>query len=218
MTEFSPPIDRCQAAAPHRPEQTGHLPSESSDSAAFGNTTTGRDDVDYMALDEADSNLTKLGEPQELRVLINLSYSLQMLRRLPWYACDDLMPELPTVVRQASRDAFFTHTRLVAEFFCLPVSTDDDARLFLPSWTPPDEVARRLEARWTQAMMFVAPFTRDSDPTPLVAPSDIDLSALALEQIVFDCDATVERFVEACEAGQVELLPEIRTLLDSAAG
>lgn len=171
-----------------------------------------------MALDEADSNLTKLGEPRELRVLMNLSYSLQMLRRLPWYACDDLMPELPTVVRQASRDAFFTHARLVAEFFCLPVSTDDDARLFLPSWTPPNEVAHRLEGRWAQAMTFVSPFTRDCDPAPLVAPSEVDLSALALEQIVFDCDATVERFVEACEAEQVELLPEIRTLLDSAAG
>src|SRR5215510_10172027 len=217
MEGFSP--DRsAHDSAPYRSEQTDHLCAESSDSAPFGNARTSGDDMDYVALDEADSHLTKLGEPREFRVLLNLSYSLQMLRRLPWYACDDLMPELPNVVRQASRDAFFTHTRLVAEFFCLPASTDDDARLFLPSWTPPDEVTHRLEARWTQAMAFVAPFDRERNASPPVAPSEVDLSALALEQMVFDCDAAVETFVDACAAEQVELLPEIRTLIDSAAG
>jgi hypothetical protein len=187
-------------------------------STAVGNEEDTSGDVENVALDEADSHLTKLREPRELPALLNLSYSLQMLRRLPWYACDDLMPELPSVVRQASRDAFFVHTRLVAEFFWRPAPADDDARLFLPSWTPPDDIAHRLEARWTQAMTFVAPFARDRAAAQLVAPSEVDLSALALEQIVFDCDAAVEAFVEACGQAQVELLPEIRTLLDSSAG
>ena len=39
-----------------------------------------------------------------------------------------------------------------------------------------------------------------------------------LRSFGIDCDTTVETFVEACEAEQVELLPEIRSLLDSAAG
>ena len=217
MEGLSPdPPERGSAAS--QPEQTGHLARYVADWVLFGNGVDDSGDVEGVALDKADGPLTQLREPRELPVLLNLSYSLQMMRRLPWYACDDLMPELPSVVRQASRDAFFTHTRLVAEFFWRPAPTDDDARLFLPSWTPPEDLAHRLEARWTQAMTFVAPFGRDRGSAQLVAPSEVDLSALALEQIVFDCDATVEAFVTACGDAQVELLPEIRTLLDSAGG
>ena len=204
--------------AASNPDQTDHLARYLADWVLFGNGADDSGDVENVALDEADSHLTALREPRELPVLLNLSYSLQILRRLPWYACDDLMPELPSVVRQASRDAFFTHTRLVTEFFWRPAPTDDDARLFLPSWTPSDDIAERLEARWTQAMTFVAPFARERGAAQLVAPSEVDLSALALEQIVFDCDVAVEAFVEACVDAQVELLPEIRTLLDSGAG
>jgi hypothetical protein len=216
MQEFSPDRSASDVSARPHPRQTRYLHRNAVDSGRHGNGARGSGDVENVALDEADAYLSKLGETRDLRVLLNLSYSLRMLRRLPWYACDDLMPELPPVVRQSSRDAFFVHTRLVAEFFWRPASTDDDARIFLPSWTPPNDVAERLEARWTQAMTFVAPFARDRGSTVLVAPTEVDLSALALEQVVFDCDAAVEAFVDACAEAQVELLPEIRTLLDSA--
>lgn len=195
----------------------GYLADKGAERAPAGNGTGERRDVEGVALEEADAYLTKLEEPRELWVLLNLSYSLQMLRRLPWYACDDLMPELPPVVRQASRDALFTHARLVADFFWRMPSTDDNARLFLPSWTPSKDLAVRLEAHWQQAMTFVAPLRHDRRPSHVIEPHEVDLSALALEQVVFDCDEAVEAFVDACEAAQVELLPEIRTLLDSGA-
>src|SRR5919106_4880624 len=118
MEGLSPDRPRRGPARSH-PEQTDHLARYVADWVLFGNGVDDSGDVENVALDEADGDL-KLREPRELPVLLNLSYSLQMLRRLPWYACDDLMPELPSVVRQASRDAFFTHTRLVAEFFWRP--------------------------------------------------------------------------------------------------
>jgi hypothetical protein len=187
-----------------------------SDDEPFRNGLDWPDDREGMALEEADAYLTTLGEPRELRVLLNLSYSLQMQRRLPWYASDDLMPELPRALRQACRDAFFTHTRLVTEFFWKLPESDDNARLFLPSWTPPETLARQLEARWIQAMTFIAPLGRDRRPAELIEPHQIDLGVLALEQVVFDCDAAVETFAADCEAADIELLPEIRTLLASA--
>jgi hypothetical protein len=158
--------------------------------------------------------LTELWEPRELRVLLNLSYSLHMVRRLPSYASDDAMPGLPAVVRQASRDALFTHTRLLAEFFWMLPESSANARMFLPSWTPPDPIAARLETRWRQAVSFVAPMRADRAADAVIEPRQIDLGVLALSQIAADFKATVYAFVDACEAADIELLPEVRTLLD----
>jgi hypothetical protein len=216
MEGLSPDRQAAEADARHLVELIAQLTGLRSDGEPAGNRAERPDDRKGMALDEADAYLTTLGEPRELRVLLNLSYSLQMLRRLPWYACDDLMPELPRVLRQASRDAFFTHTRLVTEFFWKLPDTHDNARLFLPSWQPPEELAQQLEARWTQAMTFIAPLGRDRRPSDLIEPHGVDLDALALEQIVFDCDTTVETFVTDCEAAGIEFLPEVRTLLASS--
>lgn len=167
-----------------------------------------------MTQDNVD--LTTLRGLRELRALLNLSYSLHMVRRLPRYASADAMPHLPRVVRQASRDALFTHSRLVAEFFGTLSSTDDNARLFLPSWTPPPDIAERLRTRWEQAMTFVAPMRQRE--VPLIEPHHVDLSVRSLDQIAVDCDAAVHAFVAACESADIELLPEVRTLLDVTAG
>jgi hypothetical protein len=159
-----------------------------------------------------------LWEPRELRALLNLSYSLHMVRRLPCLASDDAAPNLPDLVRHASRDALFTHTRLIAEFFWKLPADGDTALLFLPTWTPPEVVAARLEARWEQAMRFVSPMSRVRRSTPLVEPPQVDLSLLALDEIGDDCADAVHAFVDACESADIELLPEVRTLLDVAAG
>jgi len=161
--------------------------------------------------------LTELWEPRELRVLLNLSYSLHMVRRLPSYASDDSMPSLPAVVRQASRDAMFTHARLLAEFFWKLPESSANARMFLPSWTPPAHIAARLETRWRQAASFVAPMREDRAPEAVIEPRQIDLGVLSLSQVAADFDATVFAFVDACEAADIELLPEVRTLLDEIA-
>jgi hypothetical protein len=218
MEGLSPDRQAASADARQLVELIAQLTGRRPDRELTGNGHRRADDREGMALEEADAYLTTLGEPRELRVLLNLSYSLQMLRRLPWYACDDLMPELPPVLRQASRDAFFTHTRLVTEFFWKLAESDDNATLFLPSWKPPERIASQMETRLTQAMTFVAPLGRDRRPTHLIEPHGVELNALALEQIVFDCDATVETFVADCEAADIELLPEVRTLLASYAG
>lgn len=168
---------------------------------------------------DADADLlAALWEPRELRALLNLSYSLHMVRKLPCFASDDAVPDLPDLVRHASRDALFTHTRLIAEFFWKLSPDSDDARLFLPSWTPPPAIAARLEERWIQAMTFVSPMSRERRPTPTVDPNQVDLSLLALDEIGDDCADAVHAFVAACEDADIELLPEVRTLLDMAAG
>jgi hypothetical protein len=161
--------------------------------------------------------LTELWEPLELRVLLNLSYSLHMVRRLPSYASDDAMRSLPAVVRQASRDALFTHTRMLAEFFWKLPESSANARMFLPSWTPPAPLAVRLENRWRQAASFVAPMRKDRTPEAVIEPRQIDLGVLSLSQIAGDFDATAFAYVSACEAADIELLPEVRTLLDGIA-
>lgn len=148
---------------------------------------------------------------------MNLSYSLHMVRRLPGFASDDAAPDLPDVIRQATRDALFTHSRLIAEFFWKLPPDSDNAQLFLPSWTPPPAVAARLEERWEQATSFVAPMSRERHSTPVVDPRQVDLSLRALEEIADDCADAVWAFVDACEAAAIELLPEVRTLLDMTA-
>jgi hypothetical protein len=158
--------------------------------------------------------LSELWEPRELRVLLNLSYSLHMVGRLAPYASDDAMPGLPGVLRQASRDALFTHTRLLAEFFWMLPESSANARMFLPSWTPPAHIAARLETRWRQAASFVAPMRVDRAREAVIEPRQIDLGVLSLSQIATDFDATVYAYVDACEEADVELLPELRTLLD----
>jgi hypothetical protein len=166
---------------------------------------------------DADASAFTVGEPRELRALLNLSYSLHMIRRLPWYASDDGLPDLPDLVRQASRDALFTHCRVVADFFWKLPATSDNASLFLPSWAPPRAVAERLEERWKQAMTFIAPMNREHRSTPVVEARQVDLSLLALDEIGDDCDDAVRAFVDACEAADIELLPEVLTLLDVTA-
>jgi hypothetical protein len=161
--------------------------------------------------------LTELWDPLELRVLLNLSYSLHMVRRLPSYASDDAMRGLPTLVRQASRDALFTHSRMLAEFFWKLPDSSVNARLFLPSWTPPARLATRLENRWHQAASFVAPMRKDRARQDVIEPRQIDLGVLSLSQIAADFDATVFAYVDACEVADIELLPEVRTLLDGIA-
>lgn len=169
---------------------------------------------------DADASLVTFWEPRELRALLNLSYSMHMIRRLPRYASDDAVPDLPNIIRHATRDALFTHSRLVAEFFWKLPAASDTALLFLPSWTPPPDIAERMRARWRQAMSFVAPMSREpQSPTSTAADTgQIDLSLIALDEIGDDCDAAIRAFVDACEAADIELLPEVRTLLDVTAG
>jgi hypothetical protein len=185
------------------------------------NAGSGAAPSDPGALGATDSTcevlLTELWEPVELRVLLNLSYSLHMVRRLPSYASDDAMPGLPSVIRQASRDALFSHTRMLAEFFWKLPESSANARMFLPSWTPPAHLATRLENRWRQATSFVAPMRTDRTPEAVIEPRQIDLGVLSLCQIAADFDATVFAYVDACEAADIELLPEVRTLLDGIA-
>ena len=89
--------------------------------------------------------------------------------------------------------------------------------MFLPSWTPPTHIAARLEKRWRQAASYVAPMRHDRGPQAVIEPRQIDLGVLSLSQITVDFDATVFAFVNACEAADIEMLPEVRTLLDGIA-
>jgi hypothetical protein len=58
---------------------------------------------------------------------------------------------------------------------------------------------------------------KDRARQDVIEPRQIDLGVLSLSQIAADFDATVFAYVDACEAADIELLPEVRTLLDAIA-
>ncbi len=141
-----------------------------------------------------------LGKPVEERALDILFNVMMSMRDLPNWACDRSPLQFSTLtfpVYLACVESYFTSARLVSEFFCRMPTGDITARTFVPDWTPPLALARRMGRVWRMSSKHIVHLGKARVPK---SPDDWqheDLSYGALMRITRDGFKAFELFVDA---------------------
>jgi hypothetical protein len=129
-------------------------------------------------------------------VVAHLGWTLLSVRDLLRYASDEAEWETDFTVAAGCRDAFYMHVRTVAEFFVRFPRGDWTARDYLPSWTPPSDLAARLDAQWWIATKHITHMSRKRVPAVDNFVRS-DTSLVGLTAIAMDCYRVMATFVKA---------------------
>lgn len=140
--------------------------------------------------------------PVDDRVIDLLGHVMMSLRDLPVFACDRSVLNRGSIwfpAYLACVEAFFVNARLAAEFFVRMPNRDFNAKMFVPEWTPPPAVAKRLERVWSMTSTHIVHFGRDRVPDQPDSWEQEDTSYRALMRINRDAHSVFGRLVDAAD-------------------
>ncbi|MCU1407357.1 MAG: hypothetical protein JWQ43_3660 [Glaciihabitans sp.] len=138
--------------------------------------------------------------PLEERVLDTLGHVMTNLRDLPAFACNRSVLNRGSIwfpAYLACVDAFFVNARLAAEFFVKMPSRDFNAHMFVPTWSPPPGIAKRLDRVWWMTSKHIVHIGRERVPRSPEEWQQENMSYRALMRINRDAYGAFKSFVEA---------------------
>lgn len=157
-----------------------------------------------MSQSERDEWEAWVRRPAEHRVVDVVGHVFMNLRDLPEFACNDSPLRVPGTYWSpayiAAIESYLMNARLAADFLVKMPSQDYTARTFLPEWSPPKPLAKRLTRVWVLASKEVAHLSRDRLPTTIDEWAPEDLSYRGLMRISRDCYRMLGLFVDQYEA------------------
>ena len=93
---------------------------------------------------------------------------------------------------------------------------DFNARMFVPTWSPPSGVAERLDRVWWMTSKHIVHMSRDRAPESAAEWQQEDTSYRALMRINRDAYAAFSAFVEAYAVDDSRHAPMLRDMLRGA--